>query len=177
NHIRVAAALALAALAGLAQAAPLPAAAPEDVGMSSERLARIDAAMQLAIDKGELPGAVVMIARAGKLAYAKSLGWQDKAAGVRMREHSISRLYSMTKPVTSVAVMMLVEEGRVGLHEPVSKYVPEFANMLVGREVTDASTGLPGLELTPAKRQITIQDLLRHTSGLTYGVLGQTSAI
>lgn len=170
-------ALILVACAFCAGAAPLPEATPEDVGMSSKRLALIDEAMQRAVDSGELPGAVVFIARGGKLAYAKSFGWQDKQKQLPMRNDSIFRLYSMTKPVVSVAAMMLVEEGRLGLQEPVSKFIPEMKDMKVGIEETDASTGLPGLKLVPAKRQITVQDLLRHTSGFTYGVLGQTTAI
>jgi len=169
--------LALSLAAATATAAPLPPAAPEDVGMSSQRLGRLDAAMQRAVDSGELPGAVVMISRAGKLAYAKAFGWQDREKRIPMREDSIFRLYSMTKPIASVAAMILVEEGRLGLQEPVSKYIPEFKNMKVGIEATDASTGIPGLTLVDAKRQITVQDLLRHTSGLTYGVLGQPTAI
>ena len=177
---RLAHAAALLLLAGSAfglQAAALPEVAPEEVGMSSKRLAFIDAAMNKAVESGELPGAVVFIARGGKLAYAKSFGWQDKEKKIPMRTDSIFRLYSMTKPIVSVAAMMLVEEGKIGLQEPVSKYIPEFKDMQVGIEETDASTGLPGLKLVPAKRQITVQDLLRHTSGLTYGVLGPPTAI
>ena len=162
--------------AGLAQAAPLPAASPEEVGMSSERLARLDAAMRKAVDSGELPGAVVLIARDGQLVYAKSFGWQDREKKIPMRNDSIFRLYSMTKPVVSVAAMMLVEEGRLGLQEPISKYIPEFKSMKVGVESTDAE-GKPTLKLVDAKRQITVQDLLRHTSGLTYGVLGAQTAV
>ncbi|HWA11870.1 MAG TPA: serine hydrolase domain-containing protein [Burkholderiales bacterium] len=171
------AALALAAAALGASAAPLPEVQPEDVGLSSQRLALIDAAMQRAVDSGELPGAVVFIARGGKLAYAKSFGWQDKLNNVPMRNDSIFRLYSMTKPIVSVAAMMLVEEGRLGLQEPVSKYIPEMKDMKVGIEETDASTGIPGLRLVPARRPITVQDLMRHTSGFTYGVLGPPTAI
>lgn len=174
---RSAVALALAGAAFLLHAAPLPEAAPEEVGMSSQRLARLDAAMQKAVDSGELPGVVVMIARGGKLAYAKSFGWQDRDKRIPMREDSIFRLYSMTKPVVSVAAMMLVEEGKIGLQEPVSKYIPEFREMKVGVETVDATTGKPVLSLADARRQITVQDLLRHTSGLTYGVLGQPTAI
>jgi len=151
--------------------------APEEVGMSSKRLALIDAAMKKAVDSGELPGAVVFIARGGKLAYAKSFGWQDKEKKIPMRPDSIFRLYSMTKPIVSVAAMILVEEGKLGLQEPVSKYIPEFKDMKVGVESTDAATGKPVLTLADAKRQVTVQDLLRHTSGLTYGVLGQPTAI
>ena len=168
--------LMLAGAAVLVQAAPLPEASPEEVGMSSDRLGRLDAAMQKAVDSGELPGAVVLIARDGQLAYAKSFGWQDRGKKIPMRNDSIFRLYSMTKPVVSVAAMMLVEEGKLGLQEPVSKYIPEFKEMKVGIESTDAE-GKPALKLVDAKRQITVQDLLRHTSGLTYGVLGTLNAV
>jgi CubicO group peptidase (beta-lactamase class C family) len=168
--------LMLAGAAVLGQAAPLPEASPEEVGMSSERLGRLDAAMQKAVDSGELPGAVVLIARDGQLVYAKSFGWQDREKKIPMRNDSIFRLYSMTKPVVSVAALMLVEEGRLGLQEPVSKYIPEFKEMKVGVESTDAD-GKPSLKLVDAKRQITVQDLLRHTSGLTYGVLGTLNAV
>ena len=174
--IRRACFLMLAGAAAFAQAAPLPEASPEEVGMSTERLGRIDAAMQKAVDSGELPGAVVLIARDGQLVYAKSFGWQDRAKNIPMANDSIFRLYSMTKPVVSVAAMMLVEEGRLGLQEPVSKYIPEFKEMKVGVESKDAE-GKPAITLVDAKRQITVQDLLRHTSGLTYGVLGASNAI
>src|SRR5882672_8536463 len=166
----------LAGTAALAQAAPLPEASPEEVGISSERLGRLDAAMRKAVDSGELPGAVVQIARDGQLVYAKSFGWQDREKKIPMRNDSIFRLYSMTKPIVSVAAMMLVEEGKLGLQEPVSKYIPEFKEMKVGVESTDAD-GKPALKLVDAKRQITVQDLLRHTSGLTYGVLGTETAV
>ncbi|HWQ39876.1 MAG TPA: serine hydrolase domain-containing protein [Burkholderiales bacterium] len=157
-------------------AAPLPQTAPQDVGISPERLARLTAVYQRAVDSGELPGAVIMIARDGKLAYAKALGWQDKARNVAMKEDSIFRIYSMTKPVVSVAAMILVEEGLLGLHEPISKYLPEFKDMKVGVEGTDAA-GQPTFTRVDAKRQITVQDLLRHTSGLTYGAFVQRTAV
>jgi CubicO group peptidase (beta-lactamase class C family) len=166
----------LAGFAVLAQAAPLPEASPEEVGMSTERLGRLDAAMQKAVDSGELPGAVVLIARDGQLVYAKTFGWQDREKKIPMSNDSIFRLYSMTKPVVSVAAMILVEEGKLGLQEPVSKYIPEFKDMKVGVESKDAD-GKPVLTLVDAKRQITVQDLLRHTSGLTYGVLGTPNAV
>jgi CubicO group peptidase (beta-lactamase class C family) len=168
--------LMLAGAAVLVQAAPLPQASPEEVGMSAERLGRLDAAMRKTVDSGELPGAVVLIARDGQLVYAKSFGWQDREKKIPMRHDSIFRLYSMTKPVVSVAAMMLVEEGRLGLQESVSKYIPEFKEMKVGVESTDAE-GKPALKLVDAKRQITVQDLLRHTSGLTYDVLGTQNAV
>jgi CubicO group peptidase (beta-lactamase class C family) len=162
------------AVAGFA--APLPPAAPEDLGMSSERLARLGATFQRAVDSGELPGAVVMVARDGKLVYSRSLGWQDKARNTRMREDSIFRIYSMTKPLVSVAAMMLVEEGVLGLHEPISKYLPEFKDMKVGIEGTDTS-GKATFTAVDASRQITVQDLLRHTSGFTYGAFVQKTAV
>ena len=168
--------LLLAGAATLVHAAPLPEASPEEVGMSTERLGRLDAAMQKAVDSRELPGAVVLIARDGQLVYAKSFGWQDREKNIPMSNDSIFRLYSMTKPVVSVAAMMLVEEGRLGLQEPVSKYIPEFKEMKVGVESKDAD-GKPVITLVDAKRQITVQDLLRHTSGLTYGMLGAPNAI
>jgi CubicO group peptidase (beta-lactamase class C family) len=159
-----------------ALAAPLPQAAPEEVGISIERLARLGAAFQRAVDGGELPGAVVMVARDGRLAYSWAWGWQDKARNVRMREDSIFRIYSMTKPVVSVAAMILVEDGLLGLHEPISRYLPEFKEMKVGVEGTDSS-GKATLTLVDAKRQITVQDLLRHTAGFTYGAFVHKTAV
>lgn len=164
-------ALALGACAALsARTAPLPEAKPEDVGMSSARLERMTALLQRAVDSGDLPGAVVMIARKGRLVYQHAVGMQDKARGVAMATDSVFRAYSMTKPIVSVAAMTLVEEGRLGLHEPVSKYLPEFKSMSVAVESFDPATGANGFHTVPAKRQITVHDLLRHTSGLTYGV-------
>lgn len=162
--------------AALVHAAPLPQASPDEVGMSAERLVRIDAAMKKAVDSGELPGAVVFIARDGQLVYAKSFGWQDREKKIPMSNDSIFRMYSMTKPVVSVAAMILIEEGRLALQEPVSKFIPEFKDMKVGVESKDAD-GKAVLTLVDAKRQITVQDLLRHTSGLTYGVLGAPTAV
>jgi CubicO group peptidase (beta-lactamase class C family) len=164
-------ALALLPLAPLnATPAPLPEAKPQDVGLSPERLERVTALLQEGVSSGEIPGAVVLIARNGKLVYQKAVGLQDKAGGVPMAPDAIFRIFSMTKPIVSVAAMMLVEEGKLGLHEPISKYLPEWKEMKVGTEVFDAATGSTALQITPAKRPITVQDLLRHTSGLTYGV-------
>lgn len=145
-----------------------PAARPEDVGMSSERLQRIAKVFRAEIDQGHLPGAVVLIARRGKLVYSESFGFQDKAAGTPMRPDAIFRVYSMTKPFVSVAAMMLVEEGRIQLPEPVSTYLPEFKALQVSVPRADA-LGQPTYGLTPAERQPTVQDLLRHTAGLAYG--------
>jgi CubicO group peptidase (beta-lactamase class C family) len=158
------------------RAAPLPLATPEDVGMSTERLAKIGTVLQRAIDSGELPGTVIMVAREGKLVYSQAQGWQDKARNVRMQEDSIFRIYSMTKPVVSVAAMMLVEDGLLGLHEPVSKYLPEFKEMKVGVDSVDAA-GKATFKLVDAKRQFTVQDLMRHTSGFTYGAFVQKTTV
>ncbi|MEO5862204.1 MAG: serine hydrolase domain-containing protein [Burkholderiales bacterium] len=155
-------------LAGLAAAAPLPEASPDSVGISSERLKRLDATLQKIIDDKELPGMTVMIARKGNVVYQKSFGFQDREQAVPMTNESIFRIYSMTKPIVSVAAMMLVEEGKLNLAEPISKYIPEFKNMQVGIDSVDAN-GNASFSTVAAKRQITVQDLLRHTSGLTYG--------
>jgi CubicO group peptidase (beta-lactamase class C family) len=164
-------ALALWACAAIsAWSGPLPEAKPEDVGMSSQRLERMTALMQRAVDSGDLPGAVVMIARKGKLVYQRAFGMQDKAKSVAMAPDSIFRAYSMTKPIVSVAAMILAEEGRLGLHEPISAYLPEFKTMTVAVESFDPVTGAGSFHTVPAKRQITVHDLMRHTSGLTYGV-------
>ena len=155
-------------LASFVCAAPLPEGSPESVGMSSERLKRLDATFQKIIDDKELPGVTVMVARKGKLVYQKSFGFQDREKATPMANDSIFRIYSMTKPIVTVAAMMLVEEGKLQLAEPISKYIPEFKEMKVGVDSVDAN-GTTTFTTVPAKRQITVQDLLRHTSGLTYG--------
>jgi CubicO group peptidase (beta-lactamase class C family) len=151
-------------LVGPAFAQGLPTAAPEAVDVSPERLARIRPALQKEIDADRMPGAVVMIARRGQLIYSEAIGFQDKATGKPMTKDVIFRIYSMTKPLTSVAAMMLVEEGKIQLTDPVSKFLPQFAKMDVLVTDKDGKT-----TREPAKRQITIQDLLRHTAGLSYG--------
>jgi CubicO group peptidase (beta-lactamase class C family) len=175
NHYRLLIAICLVYVSSAA-AGPLPTAAPEDVGMSSERLARLTSMLTSAIDAGELPGAVVMVARDGKLVYSRTLGSQNKAAGTAMREDSIFRIYSMTKPIVSVAAMMLVEQGKLSLADPVAKFIPAFADTKVGVESQDAS-GAPLLELVDVDRPMTVQDLLRHTSGLVYGGVGPRTAV
>jgi CubicO group peptidase (beta-lactamase class C family) len=159
---------------GVVCAGPLPEALPEDVGISSQRLERLTRAMQQTVDSGELAGMVVLIARRGKLVYQKTFGMQDKTRGVPMAAGSIFRIYSMTKPVVTVAAMILVEEGRLSLDEPISKYLPEFKDMKVGVESFDPAAGVSSFHTVPAKRQITVQDLMRHTSGLTYGSNAKT---
>ena len=112
-----------------------------------------------------------MIARHGKVAYFESMGVLDPETKAPMRKDAIFRIYSMSKPITSVAVMMLFEQGKITLDEPIAKYIPAFKDVKVGVETKDAD-GKPKLELVAAKKPITIQDLLRHTSGITYGFFG-----
>jgi len=141
---------------------------PEAVGLSSERLTKISEVFQEHIDDGKLPGAVMMIARQGRLAYVDSLGYRDKGADAPMSDDAIFRIYSMTKPIVSVAAMMLFEEGRLQLTDPVSKFLPAFKDMQVSVSGLNAF-GKVTHKLVAAERQMTVQDLLRHTSGLAYG--------
>ena len=150
-----------------------PQSAPEKVGLSSERLQRIAPVLKADVEKGRIPGAVVAIARKGKLAYFETVGFLDAASKVEMPRDAIFSLASMSKPMTSIAIMMLIEEGRLFLSDPVAKYLPAMADMKVGVVKTDAE-GKATIENAPAKHQPTIQDLLRHTSGLTYGGRGAT---
>jgi CubicO group peptidase (beta-lactamase class C family) len=149
---------------GQAFAQGLPTAQPETVDVSPDRLSRIRAVLQKEVDADRMPGAVVMIARRGQLIYSEAIGFQDKAAGKPMSKDAIFRIYSMTKPLASVGAMMLVEEGKIQLNDPVSKFLPELAKMEVLVTDKDGKT-----TREPAKRQITIHDLFRHTAGLTYG--------
>ena len=161
------------AFSALAQGLP-KASQPEDVGFSSERLKRVTSAFQTDVDKGTIPGAVVLIARNGKVAYLEAIGFQDREKKVPMSTDAIFQIASMTKPFTSVAIMMLVEEGKILLSDPASVYLPEFKTLQVGVEKINVATGNAELSLEPAQRQMTIQDLLRHTSGLTYSFLGKS---
>src|ERR1700681_4724934 len=150
---------------------PLPRAKPEDVGLSSERLARIGATLKADIEAGRIPGAVIAIARHGKLVALDAYGWRDKAAGLPMTTDTIFNIASMTKPMTAVGALMLYEQGRILMDDPLSKYFPKFANSRVaGRD----AMGEPTLDTVPASRAIIVQDLLRHTSGLIYGSRGAT---
>lgn len=148
--------------------------APESVGLSSGRLDRIRPVMNRHVAEKRIPGAAGLIARQGKIAYQEAFGMADVEAGRPMRMDTIHRIYSMTKPITSVALMMLFEEGKFQLNDPVAKYLPEFAKMQVAVEEKDPQTGKPVMKTVPARRPITVRDLLRHTAGLTYGVFGDT---
>src|SRR5881409_4152421 len=147
----------------------LPTATPEEVGLSRERLARIAPALSRQIEARSFPGAVAIVARKGRVAYFEAIGQLDPKTGTPMSKDAIFRLYSMTKPFTSVAAMILVEEGRLVLSDPVSKFLPQLANLQVSVPRFDPDTGKAVYALVPAERQMTIQDLLRHTSDLVYG--------
>jgi CubicO group peptidase (beta-lactamase class C family) len=135
--------------------------------LDAGKAGQIEQAFAAEIARKKIPGAVMLVARDGKVAYEKALGVQDPVTGAPMRVDSIFRIYSMTKPVVSVAAMQLVDEGRIGLDDPVSRYLPELKGLSVGTERAGR------LEIAPARREMTVRDLLRHTSGLTYGVFGK----
>lgn len=142
--------------------------APNGTGLATDRLERITAVMNDHVAKGHIAGALGLIARRGKIGYFETYGLQDREARVPMRKDAIFRMYSMTKPFTGVAVMILYEEGKFFLTDPVSKYLPELAKMKVAVVETDPQNGRKIRYTVPAKREITILDLLRHTSGIDY---------
>ncbi|MFZ2091112.1 MAG: serine hydrolase domain-containing protein [Pseudolabrys sp.] len=154
----------------------LETATPEQLGMSSARLERIAEALKKEVSDGKLPGAVVIVARKGKIVYSGATGFQDKAANKPMAANSIFRIYSMTKPLVSVAAMMLVEDGVIQLTDPVSKFLPAFKDM----QVSVATTGADGkvtYSNVPAVRPIIVQDLLRHSSGLAYAEITKNEPV
>jgi len=169
----------------LASAAEIPTAVPEDVGMSSERLQRINTVIQRHIDAGDIQGAVTVVARRGKLVHFETHGLMDVQNGRQMQDDSIFIMMSSTKPLLGVAAMMMIEEGLIRPEDPVSKYIPEFADMQVavladpGEDISPWSVranDIPEYRLVPATRDITIHDLLTHTSGLASGGLGSAIA-
>jgi CubicO group peptidase (beta-lactamase class C family) len=135
---------------------------PEQVGLSSARLERLARVIRQDVERKLIPGAVVVIARAGRIGYAEAFGWRDREAQAPMTLDAIFRVASMTKPITSVAAMMLAEEGRLEIAAPVANYLPEFAELTVG------------IERARPQRTMTVQDLMRHTSGLTYAQFGDS---
>lgn len=145
---------------------PLPQATPEAIGLSTSRLQRMSDAFRREIDKGSVPGVTVLVARHGQIGWFDALGRLNPATGAPMAHDAIFRIFSMTKPIVSVGVMALLEEGHFLLTDPVAKFIPEFANQQVGVERAGQ------LDLMPLKRPITIQDLLRHTSGIAYEFQG-----
>jgi CubicO group peptidase (beta-lactamase class C family) len=162
--------VAIAVLLGLAASAAaqsLAPARPETVGLSSERLQRLSALTRRYVDEGRVAGVVTLVARAGKLAHLEAVGHADREAGVPMMTDTIFRIASMSKAITSVAAMMLVEEGRLGLSDPVSRYIPSFKKTTV-LVAAPAGADTPA-SVVPARREITVRDLLTHTSGISYG--------
>jgi CubicO group peptidase (beta-lactamase class C family) len=181
-------AIALAA-ATLSLTAAVSTAKPEDVGMSSERLQRINQFVQRYMDAKEITGGVTMVARRGKIAHFEAQGLMDVEAKTPMRKDAIFRMASMSKPVTGVAVLMLVEEGKIRLTDPVSRYIPGFKDLQVAMPKTTTPVGrgagrggapgqapAPEIYTVPAAREITIRDLMTHTSGLESGGLGSREA-
>ena len=154
----------LAGVLAAARADELPMARPADVGLSAERLARLDAAMQAEVDTGRKAGIVALIARRGRVAHLKAFGMAERESNAAMRTDSLFRLYSMTKPVTSVALLMLYEEGKFQLSDPLDKYIPAFKDVQV-------LAGMDGerMRLEAPRRKPTIHDVFRHTAGFSYG--------
>src|ERR1700686_3832982 len=145
-------------------AQPLPIATrPEDVGFSSKRLETTREVLKADVDAKRLPGAVLLMARNGKIAFYDAVGYQDRASATPMKKDSIFRIASMSKPITTVAAMILAEENKLDVGAPVSQYLPEFKDVKVGPDGA------------APKRPMTVQDLMRHTSGLTYGLFGNSA--
>ena len=137
---------------------------PETVGLSSSRLERIKPAMQGYVDRGTFAGILTLIARQGQVAHLETFGWQDLESQRPISLDTIFRIYSMSKPITSAAAMLLCEEGRLRLWDPVSRYLPEFKNAQVMLARPDGS-----YDLVPARREVTVHDLMTHSGGLSYG--------
>lgn len=146
----------------------LPAASPESLGMSTKKLARINAGLHPYIDKGQLPGFVTIIARDGQVVHFEAIGKRDVERDVPMTKDTIFRMYSMTKPITGAAVMILVDEGKLSVDDELAKYLPEFKDMTVMEVAADGST-----KIVPATAPITIKHLLTHTGGLVYGLFDE----
>jgi CubicO group peptidase (beta-lactamase class C family) len=147
----------------------LPAATPESVGLSSERLQRLRAVMQQYVDEGRIAGVVTYVARNGRVSLLEAFGKADVEANLPMRKDTIFRIASQTKAFTSVAAMMLVEEGKLGLADPVSRYIPAFKKTTVALPPPAGAVAGSPVTVVPAKREITIHDLLTHTAGISYG--------
>lgn len=147
---------------------PLSEASPETMGMSPERLARIDTLLRGAVAQAQIPGAVALVARNGKIVYHKAFGMANNVRGEAMKRDAIFRIASQTKAITATAVMMLWEQGKFGLDDPISRYIPEFKNPRVLQNFRYADTSYTAV---PAAREITIRHLLTHTSGLGYGMI------
>jgi CubicO group peptidase (beta-lactamase class C family) len=147
---------------------PKPVGHPDQLGFAVDRLERVTTAFQGYVDSGQIPGAVVLIARKDKIAYFRAFGFRDREQKIPMTTDSIFRIASMTKPIVSIGAMMLAEEGKLDIGAPVSQYLPEFKDLKVSVEQVDPATGKKETVLQPQLRPMTVQDLLRHTAGLVY---------
>jgi CubicO group peptidase (beta-lactamase class C family) len=147
---------------------------PEAAGFSPARLKRLDVALRTDVDAEVIPGAVALVMRAGRLAFLESFGYADRNAQRPMQLDSVFRIASLTKPITVVAALMLLEQGKLLLTDPVSRYLPELRDVKVGLEEADPSTGQRHLTLESVRRPMTVQDLMRHTAGFTYGQFGNS---
>jgi len=154
--------------ASLETTAVLSEAAAGDAGVSEERLMRIDAMLTEAIAQNQIPGAVALVARNGKIVYHKAFGMADNEANKSLQRDDIFRIASQTKAITSTAVMMLWEEGKFSLDDPISKFIPEFENVVIFESLNEADSSFTG---TPASKPISIRHLLTHTSGIGYGMI------
>ncbi|MEQ8788797.1 MAG: serine hydrolase domain-containing protein [Pirellulaceae bacterium] len=150
-------------------AAELPTAEPAEAGLSRERLRILDDAVEKLVERQKIAGAVVAVLRHGRVVHFKAYGQRDREQSLPMKTDTIFRIYSMTKPITTVAAMMLVEEGKIALDDPVAKYIPEFKDL----KVYDGADGVAAKFVAP-RREMTVRDLMRHTSGLSYGFLDKT---
>ncbi|NQX88663.1 MAG: beta-lactamase family protein [Halioglobus sp.] len=184
-HFRLVCAGSLLVCCAQLVAADLRTGSPQREGMSPERLARIDEYMRAQVDAGVMVGGMGMISRNGKLVYSETWGMQDREKALPMRDDSIFRIYSMTKPITGVALMILYEEGKFLLNDPVAKYIPELSDLVVATNPSDGNNGATQ-GARPAQvsattdthtppRQPTVRDLMRHTAGFTYGIFGDTA--
>jgi CubicO group peptidase (beta-lactamase class C family) len=160
----------LACLVSIAAGSGLQPGKPDSVGISAQRLERLTAGMKTLVEQGKLSGVVSMVAKDGKIIHFEATGQQSLATGAPMRKDSIFRIYSMTKPITGVALMILFEEGKWQLNDPVSKHIPEFANLKVAK--VNPETG--NLTQVPPDHPMTMRELMSHSGGLTYGFFGNT---
>jgi CubicO group peptidase (beta-lactamase class C family) len=154
-----------------AQAHPTPHGGSSSAAFSTDRLARIDRVLQQYVDENRLAGAVALVLRDGQPVYERAVGWSDKEAGRKMTPNTIFRIASQTKAITSVAILSLVEEGKININDPVSRFIPAFAATKV------AVRSDTGVTIVPSKRQITIRDLLTHTAGISYGTESYVAAM
>jgi len=170
KRVALAVTLTLALGGGIGLSAQAGSAAPAVGTLATDRLARLDRVLQEYIDQNRVAGVVALVLRDGQPVYERAVGWSDKEAGRRMTTDTIFRIASQTKAITSVAILSLVEEGKVGLTDPVARFIPSFAKSVV------ATRNESGVATVPAKRAITIRDLLTHTAGLSYGTQTEVAA-